>query len=127
LNSNFIQFWWGRALIHTFDSRIQILIMHYTYNPLGVSSRIFSQKIKTIFYGTYSSNLNKSATNSRKNSYIATIRDKWPYHVISHPMKSTYQENCCGVMLTFMPSGRFTKTHAFCTEKWKLKFLGSKA
>jgi hypothetical protein len=33
-----------------------------------------------------------------------------------HPMRSTYQENCSGVMLTFMPSGRFTKTHAFCTK-----------
>jgi hypothetical protein len=58
----------------------------------------------TISYGTYSSNLNKSATNSKK-SYIVTIRDKWPSPVIGHPMRSTYLENCSGVMLTFMPSG----------------------
>jgi hypothetical protein len=46
LNSNLSQFWWGRALIHTFVSRIQILIMHYAYNPPGVPSRIFSQKLR---------------------------------------------------------------------------------
>jgi hypothetical protein len=69
-----------------------------------------------ISYGTYSSNLNKSATNQKK-SYIYTIRDKWPSPVIGHPMRSTYLENCSGVMLTFMPSGRFTKTHAFHTKE----------
>jgi hypothetical protein len=45
LNSNLSQIWWGRALIHTFVLRIQILIMHYVYNPPGVPSRIFTQKI----------------------------------------------------------------------------------
>jgi hypothetical protein len=48
LNSNLSQFWWGRALIHSFVSRIQVLIMHYAYNPLGAPSRIFSQKLKPI-------------------------------------------------------------------------------
>jgi hypothetical protein len=26
----------------------------------------------------------------------------------------------------FMPSGRFTKTHSFCTKKWKLEFYEAK-
>jgi hypothetical protein len=69
----------------------------------------------TISYGTHSSNLNKSATNSKK-SYIVTIRDKWPSPVIGHPMRSTYLENCSGVMLTFMPSGRFAKHTRFALK-----------
>jgi hypothetical protein len=59
----------------------------------------FLPKIMTIFFGTYSSNLNKSAANS-KNAYIATIQDKWPSPVIGHPMWSTYLENCSGVIDT---------------------------
>jgi hypothetical protein len=82
----------------------------------------FLPRIMTISYGTYSSNLNKSATNSKK-SYIVTIRDKWPSPVIGHPMRSTYLENCSGVTLTFMPSGRFTKTHAFCTKNGNSNFV----
>jgi hypothetical protein len=126
LNSNLSQIWWGRVLIHTFDLRIQILIMQNAYNPPGVPSRIFSQPLRP-FSMVPIVQIWIKAPQTQKKSYIATIRDKWPYPVIGHPMKSTYQENCCGVMLTFMPSGRFTKTHAFCTEKWKLKFLWSKA
>jgi hypothetical protein len=83
---------------------------------------VFSPKIMTISYATYSSNLNKSATNSKK-SYIVTIQDKRPSPVIGHPMRSTYLENCSGVMLTFMPSGRFTKTHAFCTKNGNSNFV----
>jgi hypothetical protein len=45
-----------------------------------------------------------------KKSYIATIRDKWPSPIIGHPMRSTYQENCSGAMLTFIPSARLKKT-----------------
>jgi hypothetical protein len=45
LNLNLSQFWQGRVLIHTFVLKIQILIMHYAYNPPGVLSRIFSQKL----------------------------------------------------------------------------------
>jgi hypothetical protein len=41
-------------------------------------------------------------------------------------MRSTYQENCSGVMLTFMTSGRFTKTHAFCNKNGNLNFYEAK-
>jgi hypothetical protein len=54
---------------------------------------------------------------TQKKSYIAIIQDKWPYPVIGHPIRSTYQENCSGVMLTFRPSGRFRERHAFCARK----------
>jgi hypothetical protein len=113
LNWNLSQFWWGRALIHTFVLRIQNLIMHYAYNPPGVPSHILSQKMRTILYGTYSLNLNKSATNAKKRIIYTTIRDKWPSPMIGHHMRSTYLENCSGFMLTFMPSGRFTKNTHF--------------
>jgi hypothetical protein len=38
-------------------------------------------------------------------------------------MRSTYQEICSGVMLTFMPTGRFTKTHTFCTKNMETQIF----
>jgi hypothetical protein len=46
--------------------------------------------------------------------------------MIGHPMRSTYLENYSGVMLTFMPSCRFAKTHAFCTKKGNSNFYEAK-
>jgi hypothetical protein len=115
----------GKGINSYFCLRIQILIMHYVYNPLGVPGRIFFQKLLP-FSRVPIVQIWKKCHKLKKKSYIATIRDKWLSLVSSHPMRSTYQENYSSVRLTFMPSGRFTKTHIFCNKKWKLIFYEAK-
>jgi hypothetical protein len=122
LNSNVSQFWWERELIHTFVFENSNFIHGLCIYPSRSTLPYFFPKIMTISYGTYRSNFNKSATNSKK-SYIVTIRAKRPSPVIGPPMRSTYLENFSGVTLTFVPSGRFTKTHAFCTKNGNSNFV----